>query len=157
MIFEPVLLWGGLLVVALLALAWIDLRTLRLPDVLTLPLIACGVLYSWAETSLVRDSLIGAGAGYLFFFVVEKAFLYLRGKEGLGRGDAKLLAAGGAWCGWTGLPLIVLIASSAGILAALVYSVASRKQVEMIPFGPFIAVGIGLVWAWHSWVRLAVS
>lgn len=157
MIPVPILMWGVLLAGALAALAWIDIRTLRLPDMLTLPLIMCGLLFAWAETLAIRDSLIGAVAGYLFFFAVEKAFLHLRGKEGLGRGDAKLLAAGGAWCGWMGVPLIVLIASSAGLLAAVAYLVTVRKRVEAIPFGPFIAVGIAAVWAWQTWSRLAIG
>ncbi len=157
MISVSILLWGVLLIAALSALSWIDIRSLRLPDIITLPLLACGLLYAGTETGLIRESLIGAVAGYLFFFAVEKVFLHLRGKEGLGRGDAKLLAAGGAWCGWMGLPLIVLIASGSGLLVAIVYSLAARRQVEMIPFGPFIAAGIAAVWCWQTWARFAVS
>ena len=98
----PVVLWGAVLLVALAALSWIDARTFRLPDALTLPLIAVGLFQSWYLSGQAFDAAIGAVAGYLFFFLVEKSFHALRGKEGLGRGDAKLLAAGGAWCGWGG-------------------------------------------------------
>ncbi|MEO1964304.1 A24 family peptidase [Hyphomonas sp.] len=142
-----VLLWAIVLLPALTALSWIDLRTMRLPDVLTLPLIGAGMVQYWYFTGSVWAAIMGALAGYLFFVAVEKGYRALRGSDGLGRGDAKLLAAGGAWCGWIGLPWIVLIASSSGLLIAGALMLTSRKPSGLMPFGPFLAVGIALVWA----------
>jgi len=114
-----------------------------LPDKLTLPLIPLGVLQAYLLTSDIKASIIGAVLGYAVFVGIEYAFKTLRGKEGLGRGDAKLLAVGGAWCGWHALPYIVLIGSSIGIILALLpkYRAAGR-----IPFGPCLAFGIFMVW-----------
>lgn len=149
-----ILLWGVVLLPALAALTWIDIRTLRLPDPLTLPLIVVGLVQSWYFTGDVWNALIGAVAGYLFFLAIEKGYRALRGEDGLGRGDAKLLAAGGAWCGWIGLPWIVLIASSSGLAFAGALTLLGRRPVGMMPFGPFLALGIALVWLGqfrHGW------
>lgn len=140
------MLWGGVLLFALVVLSWIDVRTLRLPDLLTLPLMGAGLVQSWYFSGQLVDALIGAAAGYLFFVLVETAFRQLRGKEGLGRGDAKLLAAGGAWCGWIGLPWIILIASSSGLVFAGLLTLVGRRPPAAIPFGPFLALGIAAVW-----------
>jgi prepilin signal peptidase PulO-like enzyme (type II secretory pathway) len=140
------LIWGVVLLPALVALAWIDIRTLRLPDPLTLPLIGAGLVQSWYFTGNVWHALTGAAAGYLFFLVIEKGYRALRGQDGLGRGDAKLLAAGGAWCGWLGLPWIVLIASGSGLAFAGALTLLGRRPAGMMPFGPFLALGIALVW-----------
>ena len=82
------------------------------------------------------------------------AFKKLRGKDGLGRGDAKLLAGGGAWCGWMGLPFIVLIGSGMGLVAALFPSVRNQKR---IPFGPFLALGILIVWLAFNLERFGIQ
>lgn len=142
----PAMLWGAVLLSMLGFLSWIDIRSLRLPDVLTLPLLAAGLIQSWLLSGEVIHAIIGAGAGYLVFVLVETGFRALRGKEGLGRGDAKLLAAGGAWCGWMGLPWIVLIASSSGLVIAGVMALILRRVPGMLPFGPFLALGIASVW-----------
>lgn len=147
------MLWGLVLLPALIALAWIDMRTMRLPDPLTLPLIGAGVIQSWYFMGDIVNTLIGAAAGYLFFLAIEKGYRALREQDGLGRGDAKLLAAGGAWCGWVGLPWIVLIASSCGLAFAGALMVLRRRPAGMMPFGPFLALGIALVWLVQ--VRLA--
>ena len=138
--------WGIVLLSGLGMLSWTDARTLRLPDVLTLPLVLAGLAQAWLLTGDGLSAAIGAVAGYLFFVCVETAFRHVRGKEGLGRGDAKLLAAGGAWCGWMGLPWIVLIASGAGLVFAGLMTLAGRRPDGMIPFGPFLALGIAAVW-----------
>ena len=142
----PVMLWGAVLLLALAMLSWIDARTYRLPDALTLPLIACGIIQSWYFTGGLVDSLIGAGVGYFAFVALEVAYRRLRGKDGLGRGDAKLLAAGGAWCGWMGLSWIVLIASATGIAWIGLLTVLTHRRPGLIPFGPFLAFGIAVVW-----------
>lgn len=135
-----------ILLSALTALAWIDLKTFRLPDLLTFPLIALGLLQAWYLSSDWRAHLIGAAVGYAAFLLIEITFRRLRGKDGLGRGDAKLLAAGGAWCGWAALPFIVLIASGSGLLALLFPSARHWADAGRIPFGPFLAFGIGTAW-----------
>jgi prepilin signal peptidase PulO-like enzyme (type II secretory pathway) len=145
MTFE-LFLWASILLPALAALAWIDGRTFRLPDTLTLPLIGVGLVQYWYFSGQVLDGLIGAGVGYLFFLSVEKGFRAIRGIEGLGRGDAKLLAAGGAWCGWMGLPWIVLVASGTGLVFAGLMTLVGKRPNGMIAFGPFLALGIAAVW-----------
>lgn len=139
--------WGIVLLAGLGMLSWIDARTFRLPDVLTLPLVVAGLAQAWLLRGDTLSAAIGATMGYLFFVCVETVFRKVRGKDGLGRGDAKLLAAGGAWCGWMGLPWIVLIASGAGLVFAGLMTLAGRRPGGMIPFGPFLALGIAALWA----------
>jgi len=143
---EPVVLWAAVLLPALAALSWIDMRTLRLPDVITLPLIITGMAQWWYFFGDANDAAIGAMVGYLFFVGVEVAYRRIRGRDGLGRGDAKLLAAGGAWCGWADLPLIVLVASGAACVFVLAYWGVRRRPIGLFPFGPFLALGIASVW-----------
>ena len=138
----------------LTALAWVDLREFRLPDILTLPLILLGFIQAYVLKLGWENSFIGAIAGYAAFVAIEMAFKALRGKDGLGRGDAKLIAAGGAWCGWAGLPFIVLIASGMGLIALLFPGFRNKSDSGHIPFGPFLALGIAIVWLS---ARLAVS
>lgn len=135
----------------LLVLSWTDIKHYRLPDKFTFPLIALGLLQGYMVEEL-RARLIGMALGYLAFLGIEYGFKALRGKDGLGRGDAKLLAAGGAWCGWMALPFIVLIASGFGLLAALLPSVRKSTDNGHIPFGPFLALGIFMVWAANIYV-----
>ena len=143
-------LWGAVLAGLLLTLSYVDLREFRLPDVLTFPLIILGFVQSHFTADLTA-SLIGAAIGYAAFVGIAAAFKKIRGIDGLGRGDAKLLAAGGAWTGWTGLPLIVLTASVLGICVALLMPRFTTKKTgvpaDWIPFGPCLAVGIFAVWA----------
>jgi len=127
----------------LLALSVIDLKTFRLPNVLTFSLIGTGLADAWLFSGELTNRLIGAAVGYGVFVSIELAFKKIRGKDGLGRGDAKLLAGGGAWCGWMGLPFIVLIGSGMGLVAALF---PSFRKAGRIPFGPFLALGIFSVW-----------
>ncbi|MGJ3232700.1 MAG: prepilin peptidase [Oceanicaulis sp.] len=144
----PVLLMTAALIAALAALAIIDARTLRLPDKLTLPLIAGGILAAWWLGQPVWLHLLGAGLGYVTLVGIELLYLRVRGRAGLGRGDAKLFAAGGAWCGALALPLILLVASATALLYVLVMRLAAgrRFQVDlMIAFGPFLAFAIGLI------------
>ncbi len=135
-------IFGIILASLLLALAVIDLKTYRLPNPLTFTVIALGLLQGyWVDDLLNR--LIGMAIGYAGFVAIEIAYKQLRGQDGLGRGDAKLLAGGGAWCGWIGLPFIVLIGSGMGLVAALF---PSFRKSERVPFGPFLAIGIFIVW-----------
>ena len=142
-------LLGTVLGWALLWLALNDARNLRLPDRITLPLIAAGLFSGLIlHPAHFWDHAIGAAAGYLLFRLVERVFRMARGHDGLGRGDAKLLAAGGAWVAWYGLPSVILIASLAGIVQALFTGRFRSRQTYKapLPFGPALALAIWLVW-----------
>jgi len=148
-IFDPAALAAGaVLFTALIALAVIDARHYRLPDAVNLPLIAAGLGWgAWTDTFLL--SAAGAAIGYLAFVGLELAYKRLRGRDGLGRGDAKLLAAGGAWCGAWMLPMILLFASVSGLSFVIAMSVIARRQINAdtaLPFGPFLAAGVGFAW-----------
>jgi len=154
MIISPVtFLFGLLLLGGLAALTWADIKSFRLPDKLTFPLMGVGLFYNYLMGDII-DSVIGLALGYSVFVAIEYVFKTLRGKDGLGRGDAKLLAAGGAWCGWMGLPFIVLIASGFGLLAALMPSFRKSSKNGRIPFGPFLALGIFMVWTATLYVQI---
>jgi len=128
------------------ALAVIDFRTMILPNILTFPLIIAGLLFAYWQNALLAG-LIGAVVGYAGLVAIELAYKRLRGVDGLGRGDAKLLAAGGAWCGWYGLPFILLIASFSGLIHALILSRSdANTKDQKLPFGPHLALGIFLTW-----------
>lgn len=142
-------LFGIILLAGLCALSWVDIKTFRLPNALTYPLVVFGVGSSVVLPSLyIEASLIGLAAGYFSFVAIEKTFKALAQKNGLGRGDAKLLAVGGAWCGWFGLPYIILIASFCGLVFAFMPSQKAKleKTSSPIPFGPFLSFGIAMIW-----------
>lgn len=149
-----IIIWGIVLAAMLLALSYVDLREFRLPNALTFPLIGLGLVQSYLAGQ-INAALIGAVIGYIAFVAIAFAFKRLRGIDGLGRGDAKLLAAGGAWVGWTGLPMIVLIASLLGICIALLRALKPKTgpkiskdvSADWIPYGPCLAVGIFAVWS----------
>lgn len=133
---------------ALIALAVIDIETGYLPDAVTLPLIMVGLTVNAASLfALWQASLIGAAAGYLIFRLIGEAFIRLRGMEGLGQGDAKLLAAIGAWLGWQALPVTVFIASFLGLLAVIFMRVRGKliSRETAIPFGPALAAAGAIV------------
>lgn len=135
-----------LLVWSLLAMAFIDLDTQLLPDDLTLPLVWAGLLFNLMGGFVpLQDAVIGAAAGYLTLWGVYWVYRAATGKEGIGYGDFKLLAALGAWLGWMMLPLIVLLSSLLGAVVGIGLIVLRRHQRGVpIPFGPFLAVA-GLV------------
>lgn len=143
-------LFGTALVGFLAGLSWTDIKSYRLPDKLTFPLMGLGLIEGYIA-NVFSERVIGMALGYLVFVTIEYGFKALRGKDGLGRGDAKLLAAGGAWCGWMGLPFIVLIASGFGLLAALMPSIRQSSENGRIPFGPFLALGIFMIWAANAY------
>ena len=124
----------------LLTLACIDLRSLRIPDMMSLPLLAVGLSLAWiGSLTTFADHLIGAGVGFLVLALFGEIFFRLRGREGLGLGDAKLFGAAGAWLGWQALPLVLLVAAVGGLVWAL-----AQRQRE-IAFGPWLALGFWLV------------
>lgn len=134
------------LVWALIALAFIDLDTQYLPDDITLPLLWLGLLVNVQGLFVpLGEAVIGAVAGYLVLWSVYQLFRLLTGKEGMGFGDFKLLAALGAWLGWAMLPLIILLSSVAGALVGIAMVVLrGHDRARPIPFGPYLVVA-GLV------------
>lgn len=135
----------------LLALAMIDYDTTLLPDDLTYPLLWAGLLLAVAGISPVSlsDAVVGAAAGYLALWSVYWAFKLLTGKEGMGYGDFKLLAALGAWLGWQLLPLVILLSSLVGaVVGVLLLATGLVKRDQGIPFGPYLAAAgwIALLW-----------
>ena len=138
---------SAVLASVLLALSYTDLRKGFLFDVLTLPLILFGLGYA-AWNGALLFSIAGAAIGYALIAGLAAYWRRARGHEGIGLGDAKLLAAGGAWVGLAGLPILLLIASGTGLIAALTVSKNTRSASEhvAIPFGPCLAIGTWIVW-----------
>ncbi|MBL4853971.1 MAG: prepilin peptidase [Robiginitomaculum sp.] len=138
--------FGFVLLSVLAALAVIDFKTMILPNMLTFPLIFIGLLFAYWQNALLAG-VIGTAVGYAGLVALELAYKRLRGIDGIGRGDAKLLAAGGAWCGWYGLSFILLIASFSGLIHALILSKSGADpKNQKLPFGPHLALGIFLTW-----------
>ncbi len=134
----------------LIAMTGIDIDHQLLPDNLTLPLMWGGILLSfWSVHTDLASSVIGAASGYLLLWSIYHLFRLLTGKEGMGYGDFKLLAALGAWMGWQMLPLVVLLSSVVGAAVGLALMATGRlKRDKPMPFGPFIAAAgwIALIW-----------
>lgn len=145
----------------LITLTMIDIDTQLLPDNLTLPLVWLGLLINLNGTFTdIRSAVLGAVAGYLVLWSVYWCFKWVTGKEGMGYGDFKLLAAIGAWLGWQLLPLTILLSSFVGAAVGIAL-IASRRQGRdtPIPFGPYLAAAglIALFWGkpimqtyWHT-------
>ncbi len=142
---------GALLFVwAMVALTFIDLDTQLLPDDITLPLLWLGLAFNLGTTCAeLPDAVIGAMAGYLALWAVFWLFKLATGKEGMGYGDFKLLAAIGAWLGWQMLPLTILLSSLVGAVVGILLIVVARHGRNVpIPFGPYLAAAglIALFW-----------
>ena len=138
------------LIAALFALTVIDFDTQLLPDDITLPLLWIGLaLNAFNVYTDLKSAVIGAMAGYLSLWSVYWLFKLFTGKEGMGYGDFKLLAALGAWLGWQMLPLTILLSSLVGALVGISMMVIARHGRNVpIPFGPYLAAAglIALVW-----------
>ena len=135
----------------LIALTFIDIDKMLLPDQLTLPLLWLALLFSLSDSALVNaeQAIVGAAAGYLSLWSVYWLFKLLTGKEGMGYGDFKLLAVFGALLGWQQLPLIILLSSCVGAVTGIILlSVQGKDKTTPIPFGPYIAAAgwIALLW-----------
>jgi leader peptidase (prepilin peptidase)/N-methyltransferase len=128
---------------ALLVMSAIDIDTHLLPDSLTLPLLWAGIIVNFNGLFVsLHDAVLGAIFGYLALWAVYWMFRLVRGVEGMGYGDFKLLAALGAWLGWAALPQIVLIAAVTGAVVGLAATWRGRMRFEEpLPFGPFLAAG----------------
>jgi leader peptidase (prepilin peptidase)/N-methyltransferase len=133
-----------LFVWSLIALTFIDFDTQLLPDSLTLPLLWGGLLANiagWVPGVTLRDAVVGAIAGYLALWTIYWLFKLIRGKEGMGYGDFKLLAALGAWLGWQMLPLIVLLSSFVGAIIGIGLVVFKGRDHQIpLAFGPYLAI-----------------
>jgi leader peptidase (prepilin peptidase)/N-methyltransferase len=131
---------------SLTALTMIDIDTQLLPDDLTLPLMWAGLIANlWGLFAPLQDAVIGAVAGYLSLWTIYWLFKLIRGKEGMGYGDFKLLAALGAWLGWQMLPLIVLLSSVVGALIGITLIVVKGRDNNLpMAFGPYLAIAGGI-------------
>ena len=151
-LFAIIFLW------ALITLTFIDADTTLLPDDITLPLLWLGLLINVAGTfTTLPSAVIGAVAGYLALWSVYWAFKLITGKEGMGYGDFKLLAALGAWLGWQMLPLVILLSAMVGTIVGVAGIVLQgREKGAKLPFGPYLAAAglIAIIWgaplnAWY--------
>ena len=159
---HPVALLWCAFAATLLALSMIDWDTTVLPDALTLPLLWGGLLASTLGWTIpLSTAVIGVCAGYLSLWSVYWLFKLATGKEGMGYGDFKLLAALGAWLGWQALLPIILIASVLGALVGIVMKISGAlREGRYVPFGPFLAgagllvmlVGTSTALGWIGWL-----
>lgn len=144
------LAWAGaVLGWALLALAVIDAWHLVLPDEITLPLVPAGLAVAWAlDPPLVFSHALGALFGFAFVAGARALYARLRGREGIGLGDAKLLAAAGAWVSWQGVPGVLLLAAAGALTGHGLRAWLSGRTLgdRELPFGPYIAGAFWLVW-----------
>lgn len=157
----------GLPLVGLLLFTWvlivlfmIDAQTYFLPDNITLPLLWLGVLFNIDGTYAdLQSSVIGAVAGYLVLWTIYQLFKLFTGKEGMGFGDFKLLAAIGAWGGWQVLPFVVFISSVLGAIIGSIwlYLIAKKRDSQAIPFGPWLALGGFIAVVWRDDVVMLLS
>ena len=142
----------SLLILALIYLAYIDWRTLRLPNAITFPLIVFGITFNWVSDLRLADpssALLGALLGYASLWALNASYRLLQNQNGIGMGDAKLLAALGAWLGVSALPSILLIASATGIAGGIIWLKWRGHQLQQaFPFGPFLVIAgiIELLW-----------
>ena len=135
---------------SMIALAFIDLDTFYLPDDITLPLVWLGLLVNMAGVFVdLQSAVVGAVAGYLVLWCVFWGYKLATGKDGMGYGDFKLLAAIGAWLGWKMLPVVILLSSFVGAVIGVSMIVFARHGRNVpIPFGPYLVMGglIALFW-----------
>lgn len=136
-------LFAFVFIFALITLTFIDFDTQLLPDDITLPLLWLGILFNLnGGFTDLKSAVIGAMLGYLILWGVYWLFKLVTGKEGMGYGDFKLLAAIGAWFGWQLLPAVILLSSVAGALIGIGLILFKGKgRSTAIPFGPFLALG----------------
>ena len=160
--------WSGMAALiftwSLIALTMIDFDTYLLPDDITLPLLWLGVIAnSFGAFTDLSSAVWGAIAGYLALWSVYKVFKLLTGKEGMGYGDFKLLAALGAWMGWQMLPQIILLSSLVGaVIGISMIVIRGRDKNIPIPFGPYLAIAGWIAFIWgdtinQSYLKLFVA
>lgn len=151
-IFNTIDLVRAALILVLVYLSYIDFRSFRLPDVITLPLIVLGLFFNGffqIRFVNIERALWGAILGYGALWILNTLYRLIKKQDGIGMGDAKLLAALGSWLGWSVLPKLLLIASFAGIIGGLLYlQWRGQNTRSAFPFGPFLAFAgiIELLW-----------
>jgi leader peptidase (prepilin peptidase) / N-methyltransferase len=149
---EILLVIKALLILCWLFLAYIDIKSFRLPNAITLPLIPLGFVFNIASDFGFADagsSFLGAIAGYTLFWGLNFVYRLFKDRDGIGMGDAKLLAGMGAWLGLSSLPSILLIASLSGAIGGFIWLKYKNYQVNQVfPFGPFLVIAgiIQLLW-----------
>jgi leader peptidase (prepilin peptidase)/N-methyltransferase len=145
---------GVFLTWCLVAMTFIDLDKMLLPDQITLPLLWLGLLLGIGNIYVNSvDAIIGAAAGYLSLWSVYWLFKLATGKEGMGYGDFKLLAALGAWLGWQYLPIVILLSSFVGAIIGITYlSLTKKDQQQPIPFGPYLAIAGWITFLYGDWI-----
>ena len=130
------------LILALAYLAYIDLRTFRLPDAITIPLILAGLCFnSFSSLRFIspQESIFGGLVGFLLLWLLNRLYRYIKKQDGIGMGDAKLLSALGAWLGWATLPSILFLASISGIIGGMIWLRLNKQNHDSpFPFGPFL-------------------
>lgn len=143
-----------LLTWSLVAMTFIDLDKMLLPDQLTLPMLWLGLLLSLNNTFVSPvEAIIGAAAGYMSLWSVYWGFKLLTGKEGMGFGDFKLLGALGAWLGWHQLPVVILLSSLVGAIIGTAYlAMADKEKSQPIPFGPYLAIAGWISLLYGDWI-----
>jgi leader peptidase (prepilin peptidase) / N-methyltransferase len=141
--YSPLTLFALVFVIALVALTFIDFDTQLLPDDITLPLLWLGLLINLNNGFTdITSAVVGAMAGYLVLWAVYWLFKLVTGKEGMGYGDFKLLAAIGAWFGWQLLPAVIMLSSVVGSVIGIgLILFKGKTRQTAIPFGPFLALG----------------
>ena len=142
----------ALLILILVSLAYIDLRTFRLPDAITIPTMTAGLIFNYFAPFGLTDfpsAIWGAIFGYLFLWGLNWVYRLVKKQNGIGLGDAKLLSALGAWLGLNALPNILFIASLIGLIGGLAWLQLQKQSIRSaFPFGPFLAIAgiIELLW-----------
>lgn len=150
-------LLGLILTWTLVALTVIDIQTQLLPDNLTLPLLWLGLIANSSQLFTDLESAVwGAIAGYMILWTVYQVFKKLTGKEGMGFGDFKLLAALGAWMGWQMLPQIIILSSLVGAAIGIALIIFKRHERSVpIPFGPYLAIAGWIAFIWGQEINQA--
>lgn len=146
---------------SLISLTMIDAQTQLLPDNITQPLLWLGLLINaFGVITDLQSAVIGAAIGYMVLWSVYKLFKLITGKEGMGYGDFKLLAALGAWMGWQFLPQIILLSSLVGVIIGVSMIIFKRHDKNIpIPFGPYLAIAGWIAFMWgqqinHTWLNI---
>lgn len=140
---------------SLIVLAFIDIDTQLLPNDITIPLLWGGLLINLASTFTdIRSAVLGAVIGYLALWAIYWCFKLVTGREGIGHGDFKLLAAIGAWLGWQMLPLVILVSSIGGTLIGTGQIIMAKRGRHIpIPFGPYLAAAALIALIWGDWLN----
>ena len=130
------------------AVAVVDARSKRIPDWLNAIFICAGLYVTWILGRSILDALIGVIVGYGALFLLNEGFRRVRGRDGIGMGDAKFLAGAGAWLGWRGLPFVLLFAALFGLAYVGLRAAFGRKleRADELPFGPALAGATFVVW-----------